>query len=256
MADEIAILCTLYEGDSQVPKTSHVFDAHWADKLYRACKRNLTVPFRFICLTDRLRGAFEEKAIEVVPFEIWHYVGGCMTMLECFRPDLRIQQGFYMGLDTIICGSMDEIATYRGAFAMLAHPARPVAPQCWPLKGRGPEFCGGVIGFNRQTADELWKIWTDKHDTSCALIYEGGSDAFYESDMLWCEHHMEGKIDALDKMYPGQILPYVWMKRPITNSARRRCRNIPSKLDPRIVYFYGPEKPHNTTIEQLKEHWV
>jgi hypothetical protein len=235
----VAFVCTLYRGDSRVPKSSQVYDASWADKLYRGIKRNISQPFRFICLTDYLRGAFEEKAIEVVPFELWHHVGGCMTALECFRPDLEIKRGFYTGLDTVITGSLDEIISYSGEFAMCTQPCN--AHHSWPAKKRTPKFCSGLVGFDRTAADELWREWSEKQDMTYGRIWSSSLRSFFDSDMFWMEHHREGRIEALDQLYPGQILPHT------------RYRQ---QKGTRLVYFFGPEKPHNTGNARLRKCWI
>ena len=36
-----------------VPHTVGVYDAEYVEKLYRGFKRNLTIPFDFICLVDK-----------------------------------------------------------------------------------------------------------------------------------------------------------------------------------------------------------
>lgn len=110
----ITIACVLFQG-KDVNKNSQCFTPEWVDKLYRGIKRNLK-DFQFVCFTDK-RYEFKED-IKQIPLK--YNLPAYMPILEIFRLDLG--RVLFMGLDTVITGSLEDIASYSGDFAMIRDP--------------------------------------------------------------------------------------------------------------------------------------
>lgn len=114
------VTCCLWDPNDRSQEFSKVYDESWVDKLYRGFRRNLTVPFRFVCFTDRDR-VFGEKAIEqerLVTTEP-HY--GCL--IEPFRLD---EPMMVCGLDMVVVDKIDHMARYcleADRIALPLHPA-------------------------------------------------------------------------------------------------------------------------------------
>lgn len=75
--------------------------------LKRQCEQFVTVPFKFVCLTnlDKIQG--------VDTIKLNHNFPNWWSKIELFRPDIfKGEKVFYMDLDTVIVGNIDHIVNY------------------------------------------------------------------------------------------------------------------------------------------------
>jgi hypothetical protein len=158
-------------------KHSLPFSRHYTEtdveKLYRGFERNLTVPFRFICWTDRTRQfaePIEQRQIKGVP--------NYGTMIQPFEMN---EPMIIVGLDTIVVGNCDHLAEYALSAERLAVPRDPFYPQT---------VCNGV-----------------------ALVPTGHAwvshDKAEDNDMDWIRTIWKrGQADVIDDLFPGQVVSY------------------------------------------------
>ncbi|MFC6760442.1 hypothetical protein ACFQFQ_14595 [Sulfitobacter porphyrae] len=86
----ISVACVLRSGGR--------YDASWVAKLQRGVARHLSLPHRFVCLSD------EPVDCERIPLETdWP---GWWSKIEMFRPGLLTGQTLYLDLDTVITGPL------------------------------------------------------------------------------------------------------------------------------------------------------
>lgn len=171
----ITIACAFWDANS----LSKQFSRHYTEAdvcaLYRGFKRNLTVPFRFICWSEKDRD-YAETAIEQRRLQDEKPSYGSLT--QCYELN---EPTIMVGLDTIIVGNIDHIAAYCIEGSKPAVPMDPFYPN---------EVCNGVTlvpGGND------W-LWTQ---------YPGNND------MDWIRDNWRaGKIIAFDDLFPGQVLSY------------------------------------------------
>lgn len=95
---EITVACVLKSGGRYTPI--------WAQRLKAMVARNLTLPHRFICLSDA-----DVPGIETIPLRHgWHR---WWSKIELFGPALQdCERALYLDLDTLPVGSLDEVALY------------------------------------------------------------------------------------------------------------------------------------------------
>jgi hypothetical protein len=93
------IVCVLRQGGKVG------YDATWAKKLQNGVSRNLSIPHRFVCLSD------VEVPCERIPLEQdSNFKGpGWWAKLQLFRPGLFDGPVLYFDLDTVITGNLDEL---------------------------------------------------------------------------------------------------------------------------------------------------
>jgi len=91
----INVVCVLRQGGKVG------YDASWVRKLKNAVSRNLTLPYKFICLSDC------EVPCERIPLESTG--DGFWAKLQLFKPGLFIGPVFYIDLDTVICQNIDDL---------------------------------------------------------------------------------------------------------------------------------------------------
>lgn len=170
----INVACALWAPN----KNSLFYSTHYTEsdveKLYRGFRRNLSVPFRFICWTDTPRSfsePIEQRQIAGVP--------NYGTMIQPFEMN---EPMIIVGLDTIIVGNCDKLAAYCIGADKLAIPRDPFYPE---------NVCNGVV---LAPAGHAW-VWSDKPAEM--------------NDMAWMQSiYNDGKAVLIDDLFPDQVVSY------------------------------------------------
>lgn len=163
----ITVATLLWEPNEASFSFSRCYDETWVEKLYRGFARNLTMPFRFVCFTDRPRDFCEP--IQQEP------IHGKPGYASCIQPYRLGDPMILVGLDTIVTGSCDHLAAYCLEAQRLAVPRDPYQPSV---------VCNGVAlvpaGHERVALDHDGRV----------------------NDMDWIRAHRPA---ALDDLFPGQV---------------------------------------------------
>jgi len=219
---DLNVICFLWYGDRWSDKDRGV---EYVNKLYRGVQRNLSLPHRFICLTNKARGF--DKGIEIMPLDSpsWR---GCLPKLCMFNPALGLTgQVFSLDIDVVITGSLDEMCSYKGDFA-----ARSTV-----IPGKEYMLDGDVVGFRvGYGVDAIWKPFVD--DPQEVERLTGGRERY------WYRQQIE-IADRWQEMYPGQLVSY---KRHVIGK-----RLLP--VNTRIVSCHGVPRPHQINDNWIKTHW-
>lgn len=77
------------------------YDAGWVKKLQRGVERHLSLPHRFVCLSDC------DVDCQRIPLE--RSGKGFWSKVQLFKPGLFDGPVLYLDLDTVICGSLDPV---------------------------------------------------------------------------------------------------------------------------------------------------
>lgn len=77
------------------------YDASWVEILQNSVKRNLTIPHRFVCLSD-VDVSCERISLDTQGSGWW-------AKIQLFKPGLFSGPILYFDLDTVICGNLDPI---------------------------------------------------------------------------------------------------------------------------------------------------
>lgn len=160
-------------------RLSKQFSRHYTEAdvcaLYRGFKKHLTVPFRFICWSERERD-YAEPGIEQRRLRDEQPSYGSLT--QCYELN---EPTIMVGLDTVIVGNCDHLSAYCIGADKPAVPMDPFFPQT---------VCNGVTlvpGGN----DWLWTEWPGNND------------------MDWIRDNWKaGRIAAFDALFPGQVVSY------------------------------------------------
>lgn len=232
----ITIVCVL--------RPSADYSALDADKLYRAVARNLERDFRFVCLTELSQNSFDENiktvALEHPEWETKH------SKLEMFRPYLLESWGrvLYLDLDTIILGSLEDIASYDGTFCMLddffMSPALGSGLMAW-----GPEIGSEIyfdfIATSVETRNTVYKI--------------GGG----RGDQLFIRHHTTTDPHLFQKLWPGQVISYkAHLRNDLCQGWADQAPASMKEYNPRVarvVCFHGRPKIGEITEKWLLNYW-
>lgn len=153
------------------------YDHRYVNRLYRAVRRYLPLPHRFVCLTDDASGiACQTRGLPPG-------VGGWWAKLAMFREGLLDGRVIYFDLDTVICDDISFMAEFNGDFAILRDFYRP--------EGYG----SGVMVWNANPKC-LWNDWI-----------VAGKPIHPLGDQGWIETKVK-HAKLLQDLYPDAIKSY------------------------------------------------
>lgn len=161
-------------------KWGTAFPAVHVNVLYAAVRRNLAIPFRFVCLTDDAQGLAE--GIDAMPIpemglapERWRH--GCWAKLSIFKrglfPDADIVM--YLDLDVIIQASLDPFVEKVRAGDRL-HILREWNPTLWSLlpvwlrPDRGAQ--GAFMAFRPEQYWHIYDTFMADKEKAYSMAYE------------------------------------------------------------------------------------
>jgi len=230
----ISVVCVLYQG--RKAKGGPQYNPEWVNKLYRGVRRNLQREPRFVCITDWTGPGRWEPEIEKV--RLLGIAPGFLNLLEIFRPELQLNRTLFMGLDTLVTGSLEELCGYQGQMG-LTGDSIPVSEE------RRCPTLNAVAMFSQTMADHLWQVYRGRSvdfwiKTTRLKPHQQGSDMVFMYERPFCEP------DILTDLFPGQI-----------SSWRRQIRPKGDLGNTRLAYF-GKGKP-NLGLDKnhpfIREHW-
>jgi hypothetical protein len=218
----------------------------YINRLARALKRNLTIPYTFTALVDRFEpyccgvkidGVDIDPSVDVQALVLsgpkWP---GCLPKLSAFYPGYRLEGTVIIfDLDTIITGNIDHFAQAK----------RPLITR---MAFREPGQSGGdIISF--QAGDEWGALYKRLWDDYEALMEmtEGKERFVYRSD--WTP-----QPEFWSDLFPGEYVSY---KRHIRPNDNKLPENV------KLVSCHGLNtngpRPHQLLeqgVDWVKEHWV
>lgn len=208
----ITIACAFWDANP----LSKQFSRHYTEAdvcaLYRGFKRHLTVPFRFVCWSEKERDYAETEIEQRRLVDARPSYGSLTQCYELNEPTIMV------GLDTVIVGNCDHIASYCLEAEKPAVPMDPFIPDT---------VCNGVTLV---PAGNDW-LWREYHG---------------QNDMDWIRDSWKaGRVIAFDKLFPNQIVSY-----------KRHIERGGLTDETRICYFHGERKPHELPhVAWIGRHW-
>jgi hypothetical protein len=171
----ITISTVLFDANDLSPAWAR-YDESWVDKLYRGCARNLTMPFRFVCFTERERTFSEPVETKPLSRRVGVVPDWRTALIEPFQLG---EPGIIFGLDTVVTGSLDAMAAHCLTASRIAVPRDPFF---------STQACNAMVLVPGGQRDVLWDAW------------DGTG-----TDMEWCEALPH---DYLDELFPRQVVSY------------------------------------------------
>ena len=174
----VVIAVPFWNTNAGTKSFSSMYDESWVEKLYRGIKRHCTVPFEFVCFTERDR-VFSE------PITVERFTNSEPSYADCLEPYRLGRPMMLMGLDTVITGNIDHLARYCLESDKLAVPRDPFFPQT---------VCNGVA-LVPAGHDWVWDEWPANAHRFTA----------YSKDMDWIRSINPAVIDDI---WPGSVVSY------------------------------------------------
>jgi len=217
---DLTVVCFLWIGDRWHRSDLGV---EYVNRLFRGVQRNISASHRFVCFSN-ISGNYE-NLIEVRPLNAPSWKG-CLPKITAFDP----KHGFHghvmvMDIDTVVVGSLDDIASYRGDFCVRAKFRAPHLPD------------GDLVGFNAEKCAWIWSEFAENVD-NVEKMTRGRERFFYRELPI--------KPDIWQRLFPGQLVSY-------KNHVRKQ-KTLPDNA--RLVSCHGNPRPHEINESWVKEHWI
>lgn len=167
----LVVATLLWDANAKSFAFSRMYDESWVEKLFNGFERNLSLPFRKVLFTDRVRPLPEDIEQFVDPGLGLGGYGDCIRPYELGEPMILV------GLDTIVIGDIRQLADYCLSADTIALPRDPF---------RLEQACNAV-----------------------SLVPAGNAHVFErhqgENDMEWMRQQPHVFIGDL---WPGQVVSY------------------------------------------------
>jgi SAM-dependent methyltransferase len=212
----VTIMCVL--------KSNSVFNIQHVINLKNMIKRNTTIPFKFICLSDI---DIDRSICESIRLK--HNYDSRWSKIELFRHGLtKTQRIIYLDLDTIILKNVDDIMRANHGFMAL---------KPWNKNNQNMNICvSSMMSWNNGSS---YSFIYDNFDSSKIAQYSAG-DKEYITKILRAKNKKA--------VYFQDITHGIY-------SYKRNCRKSLPK-DARIVCFLGRPKLNNPNLPQwVKGNW-
>lgn len=177
---------------------------------------NLSIPHQFVCLSD-----IDVPEVETIPLtQDWP---GWWSKLELFRHDLGTT--LYMDLDTVIVGSLDDMAGYGHSFTALQALS----------SDQRPCLNSGLMAWRGSRLDlyEEFKSRARFHMEHCNRKGNWGDQGFI--------HHHVGQWQAWQNLFPGRVVSYKLHLK----------QKLPPPPGTSVVCFHGQPRPW-----QVRRDWI
>jgi hypothetical protein len=237
---ELVVICV---------KSGKKYSPDYANRLYRAVRRHLTLPHSFHCLTDDGRGLDEGIETRALPADD---PGTCWNKLHLFDRDVAVQGTtvLYLDLDVVITGCLDDLIHHRPDKDFLGQPDwnRPLFPQ----------FNSSVMRFRAGAHEEILEeflaqvssgrlVRRDEWDATTRgpdkVTYRRGWRRF-GGDQEWITSTLRPKSSVRSCAFPpGWVVSY----------KRHARRGLPPGA--KVVVFHGSPKPHEVDQNYVRQHW-
>jgi len=225
------------------------FSPHYVNTLYNMVNRNITIPHRFVCLTEKPDGL--NSNIDIVDIEQdFEY---CWTKLEIFKPDIFSNEAvcLYLDLDVVITDNIDDLITFKTDHTF-------IGLYDWYCTRRFPHYNGSVMRFygniNSDINSSLIKKledgtvrWGREYDAYLGsndkpVLWEG--EKRYGSDQEWITNCVYTRRELKKNSFP---------KKWIRSYKKHGRKRLPKEC--KVMVFHGFPKPHEVDNDYVKEHW-
>lgn len=213
-------------------KWGNKYNSDYINKLYAGIKRNTTLSFKFYCFTDNKSNINENIICHDLPYANNKSMKGWWQKLYLFSPDMPIKgKIFYIDLDTVIAGNIDDILSVEGFIVLrdfYASMARGVSTT---------DIGSGLMTWNTTNGlyhPEIWETFMQNPISNINQMHPHG-------DQRWIQKFV------LDRKYwqdvlPGQVVSF-------------KCHCVGGlPADARVICYHGkPSVPES--IKSQSRGW-
>lgn len=225
-------------------KHGQKYSYEYVNRLYRMVKRNCTIPYKFVCLTEDPDGLYDEIETHSLP----KHLTGWWCKPYVFSPDLPFNGTIlYLDLDVVIADNIDKLFGYSpNQWCVIRDFTRAMRPK-WH------KYNSSVVRFESGQLAHVWQEF-EKNPKEIQRRFHGDQDWLFEASR---------KKQAM--FWPDSwILSWKWEVRKSKQFAHggrrgnRRFQDI-ENVQPRpeccIAVFHGDPNPDNCEDPWVKQNW-
>ena len=226
-------------------KYGNKYSAEYVNKLYSMVKRNLTIPFEFVCYTEDATGIdtnIKTESLIVIPG-----VTGWWYKPMFFNPALGLQGTIlFFDLDVVIFDNIDNLFSYEpNKFCIIR------------------DFNRHVVRNYNKFNSSIFRLTTGMHSEIYTSFMKDPNVPIrrYHGDQDWIRSMVK---DGTYVYWPDEwIQSYKWEMRgkPRFNNSPRGHRDFEVNGDPviknntSIAVFHGEPQPHNCKDQWVVDNW-
>lgn len=177
-------------------KEGSKYDSDYVNTLYLMTKRNLTVPFDFICLTENSQNFL--KQIKVINLED-RSIKGWWNKCLLFKPGLLSGSCLYLDLDMIILKNIDEFIIQNQYLNILCNPIS--------VNGKNYYNINSSMLFWNTDNKKLHNIWFQYSENK--MFYDAhkpSTNEIYGDQKVILESNVKYKFFSTDKIRYFKLL--------------------------------------------------
>jgi len=241
-------ICTVYFEGFYTPD--------YVSKLYRSLKRNSTIPFEFVCLSDT-----DVEADVILPFNHHSHIKKHWHKLKYFSPQFANQQPgddiIIMDIDQIITSNVDDLLGYPVQENELVSYG-----QCWQ---NNLNLQGGFYKFKSGSLKQIWDDFSLNPEYWQMHYYNKG-DVHYkyygeQNYVDWKVQEHNIKLTNTPKEWLGKYTNDLKQNIELNKIYSKECNTDYMILDRphkyiKVLHFTGPGKTiHEHNQPFIKENW-
>lgn len=243
---DLAIVTFLWDDENYKDRGKITFGAGHVNKLGRALRRNCTLDFDFVLVTDAPESQYEQftEADRIVPlWSDWRSLGGCYVRLKAFQEEtgklLANKRFMWLDLDIVITGNIDHLVDHDHDF--------------WSWLDVNPPtpYCGSVMGMKVGARPQVWDDFKGSSSKAQTKHYIG-------TDQAWIGHC----LGIQEKTFGREHGIYSYQKHIYSREQTEKMqRKANQPCDPALpedacmVVFHGDVDPSICGGSWVKEHW-
>jgi hypothetical protein len=224
-------------------KHGNKYNEDYVNTLYKMVERNISLPFRFVCLTDNNKNLLDK--IETLPLPA--NLTGWWCKPYMFNKNLPLKgTTLYMDLDVVIAGNIDKLFTFNpGKWCTIRDFTRAMRPK-WE------KYNSSVIRFEHGQLDYVWQQF-EKNPQHHMRRHFGDQDYLYEITKGTASLYPDSWIQSwkwevrTDKTFePGGIKG---------NRKFKTIQNVKPRIECCVTVFHGDPNPHNCHDPWVIDNW-
>jgi hypothetical protein len=225
-------------------KFGNKYSAEYVNKLYSMVKRNLTIPFEFVCFTENPEGINSEIIIKELP--ISPKITGWWYKPFFFNPNLDIKGTIlFLDLDVIVFRNIDNLFTHNlGKFLIIR------------------DFNRHVIKNYDKFNSSVFRLTTGQHANVYADFIKDPAlvTRRFHGDQDWIRHCIKSNYEY----WPDEwVQSYKWEMRGKPKLVRDKTgkRNFAEPGVPNVLpktsvaVFHGEPNPHDCADQWVIDNW-
>ena len=226
-------------------KYGNKYSAEYVNKLYNGVKRNLTIPFEFVCFTEDSRNI--DPAIRIEPIPLVPGVEGWWYKPLFFNPELQLNGTIlFFDLDVVVFRNIDNLFTYMpGEFCIIR------------------DFNRHVIRNYNKFNSSVFRLTKGQHSHVYTEFMQDPATPIrrYAGDQDWIRAKIQ---DNTYRYWPDEwIQSYKWEMRgqPRFDRMPKGQRDFESNGDPvvkndtSVAVFHGEPLMHNCKDQWVIDNW-